>query len=214
MSAPTELKGPDLLDGVPAVDLLDGAMLLGHAQGEAVLLTGRGEEVFAVSATCTHYSGPPPEGLLVGDTVRCPWHHACFSLRTGEPQAPALNPIACWSVERREGRVFVLGKKASPSPTVSSAQPASIVILGGGAAGHAAAEVLRREGFGGKVTLVSADPSAPCDRPNLSKDYLAGNAPEDWLPLRPPEFFVERKIDLVLGTRATAIDLANKRVVA
>src|SRR5690349_22440867 len=106
-----ELKGPDLSSGIPLGDLADGGMLLGHAEGEAVLLARRGDEIFAIGATCTHYSGSLAEGLLVEDTVRCPWHHACFSLRTGEPVgAPALNPVACWRVERSGGRVRVTEK--------------------------------------------------------------------------------------------------------
>jgi len=100
MGAVAELSGPDLKQGVSVTELSQGKPLLGHADGEAVLLARQGEEVFAVGATCTHYSGPLAEGLLVGDTVRCPWHHACFSLRTGEAlAAPALNPIQCFQVE-------------------------------------------------------------------------------------------------------------------
>jgi NADPH-dependent 2,4-dienoyl-CoA reductase/sulfur reductase-like enzyme/nitrite reductase/ring-hydroxylating ferredoxin subunit len=214
MSAPTELTGPDLLLGIPSADLADGATLVGHAEGKGVLLVRCGKEIHAVGAACTHYGGSLADGTIEGDTIRCPLHHARFSLRTGEPQAPALDALACWDVETRGDRLFVVGKKKKAS---SHAAPrtnlASIVILGGGAAGHSAAEVLRREGFGGRITVLSADRSPPCDRPNLSKDYLAGNAPEDWIPLRPPEFFQEKKIDLVLGTRATALDIPNKRVV-
>ncbi len=212
MSAPTELTGPDLAGGIPASDLRDGAMLLGHAAGKAVLLVRRGKEVFAVSATCTHYGGPLADGLLDGETVHCPWHHARFHLRTGEAQAPALSPVACWDVETRGERLVVLGKKprATP-PRTTPAHPGSILIVGGGAAGHSAAEVLRREGFAGKVTILSADPSPPVDRPNLSKDFLAGTAPEEWIPLRPSKFFEEQDIKLVLGTRVTAIDVARKR---
>ena len=213
MGGTTELTGPDLLLGVSAADLLDGAMLLGHADGEAVLLVRRGEEVFAVGATCTHYSGALADGLFELDTVRCPLHHARFSLRTGEARAPALNPIACWNVEKRGDRLFVLGKKACPRVQLTTpAPPRSVVIVGGGAAGQSAAEVLRREGFEGAITMLSADASPPCDRPNLSKDYLAGTAPEEWIPLRPPEFFDEQKIKLVLGATVTAVDLGGKRV--
>ena len=215
MSAPSELKGPDFVQGIAEAELTDGAVLLGHAEGEAVLLTRRGGEIFAVGATCTHYGGPLAEGLIDGDKVHCPYHHACFSLRTGEAlQAPALNPIACYEIDKRGGRLFVIGKSTARAtlPGASSVRPASVVILGGGAAAQAAAEMLRREGFAGKVTMLSADTSPPCDRPNLSKDYLAGTAPEEWIPLRPPEFFAEQKIDLVLGTRATAIDVSGKQV--
>jgi nitrite reductase/ring-hydroxylating ferredoxin subunit len=103
---------PDLSQGVALTDLADGAMLLGHVGDDAVLLARHGRDVFAVSPFCSHYPRPAAEGMLVGDTVRCPWHHACFSLRTGEPvHPPALSPIDCWSVEQRDGKVFVQGQE-------------------------------------------------------------------------------------------------------
>jgi nitrite reductase/ring-hydroxylating ferredoxin subunit len=195
MNETTPLEGPDLSNGVAATAVADGAMLLGHAQGEQVLLVRRGDAFFAIGATCTHYGGPLAEGLLVGDTVRCPWHHACFSLRTGEAlRAPALNPVACWRVEQSGGSVFVRDKLESAPAGLSKAgaqMPQAIVIVGGGAAGDAAAEMLRREGYGGSLTVLSADAHPPCDRPNLSKNYLAGSAQEDWIPLRPAEFYRE-----------------------
>ena len=82
------LDGPDLTKGVALSTIADGTMLLGHAHGEPVLLVRRGDELFAIGATCTHYGAPLADGLLVDDTVRCPWHHACFSLRTGEALRP------------------------------------------------------------------------------------------------------------------------------
>ncbi len=219
MDKSTATSDPDLKDGISEADLTDGAMLVGHVDEEAVLLARRGNEVFAIGATCTHYGGPLGEGLMVGDTVRCPWHHACFSLRTGEAlAAPAFTATSCWRVERRAGRLFVRDKvpeverlrpaKARPS----AGTPDGMVIIGGGAAGFAAAEMLRREGYGGSVTLLSADESPPYDRPNLSKDYLAGTAPEQWIPLRPNEFYEKNGIELRLGTRATAIDPEEHRV--
>jgi apoptosis-inducing factor 3 len=207
-------SGPDLSQGVAFADIADGGMLLGHVGDEAVLLARRGEALYAIGATCTHYSGPLAEGLMVDDTVRCPWHHACFSLRTGEAlAAPALNPVSCWRVERQQDRVIVREKLADTTPAkAAGASVGSIVILGGGAAGNAAAEMLRREGHAGGITMLSADDSVPYDRPNLSKDYLAGTASEDWIPLRPASFYQEQGIDLVLGARATRIDTAPKRV--
>jgi NADPH-dependent 2,4-dienoyl-CoA reductase/sulfur reductase-like enzyme/nitrite reductase/ring-hydroxylating ferredoxin subunit len=208
------LTGPDLAAGVSIADIADGGMVLGHAHGEAVVLARRGEEIFAVGANCTHYSGPLAEGIVVGETVRCPWHHACFSLRTGEAlRAPALNPIPCWSVTREGGTVRVAERRPEPAPKSAPAgAPASIVIVGAGAAGGAAAEMVRREGYTGPVTLIGAEESVPVDRPNLSKDFLAGNAPEEWVPLRPREFYDEQKIDLLTGVRVTAIDAAGKCV--
>src|SRR5882757_4993786 len=216
MSGETTLSGPDLAHGIAISELADGSQLLGHADGEAVLLVKRGEEIFAVGATCTHYGGPLADGLVDGDTVRCPWHHACFSLRTGEAlRAPALDPVACWRVEQQDGKIYVR-EKLEPAErrarTAAGAGPDSIVILGGGAAGNAAAEMLRLQGYSGPVTMLSADDAGPYDRPNLSKDYLAGNAPEEWIPLRSPNFYREQGIELKLGARAVAIDPKTREV--
>jgi NADPH-dependent 2,4-dienoyl-CoA reductase/sulfur reductase-like enzyme len=155
---------------------------------------------------------------MVGDTVRCPWHHACFSLRTGEAlRAPALSPIARWAVERRDGKVFVRSKIEAPVPkgkTAGTAEqaPRRIVIVGGGAAGFAAAERLRREQWDGGIVMLSDDEAPPVDRPNLSKDYLAGTAPEDWVPLRPQSYYAENGIELRLKTAATQIDVRSREV--
>src|SRR5438477_4148344 len=147
-SSQPDAAGPDLALGIPVDDLADGRMVAGHVGKEGVLLARRGNEYFAIGAVCSHYSGPLAEGIMVEDTVRCPWHHACFSLRTGEPlRAPALNPVPCWRVEQQNGTVYVREKT---EPTGSGArvtpQPAAeaVVIVGGGAAGEAAAEMLRR----------------------------------------------------------------------
>jgi NADPH-dependent 2,4-dienoyl-CoA reductase/sulfur reductase-like enzyme/nitrite reductase/ring-hydroxylating ferredoxin subunit len=209
--------GPDLTAGVALTELADGATLAGRVGDEEVVLVRRGTEVFAVGARCTHYHGPLAEGLVVDDTIRCPWHHACFDLRTGEAlRAPALSPLPCWSVEQRDGKVFVAGKRPGPTRqprTTRDKKPARIVIVGGGAAGFAAAERLRREGYDGSVVMVSDDAAAPVDRPNLSKDYLAGTAPEEWVPLRPDSFYARNGIDLRLDKHVARIDVPSRSVV-
>src|SRR5262245_329411 len=184
----------DLTKGVDVSSLHDGGSMLGRVGEDEVVIARSGDEIFAVGAHCTHYHGPLADGLVVGDTVRCPWHHACFDLRTGEAvRAPALSPLTCWSVEQRDGKIFVRAQETQPQrkprPKPAGAVPDKIVIVGGGAAGFAAAEMLRREQFGGSIVMVSNDAAPPVDRPNLSKDYLAGNAPEDWVPLRPDSFY-------------------------
>lgn len=209
------LTGPDFDDGVPSTAVVEGRPLLGHAGGEAVIVARAAGEIFAVGARCTHYGGPLAEGIIVGETIRCPWHHAAFSLRTGAPtRPPALSNVPCWQVEERDGRIRVTSKRAEPArlaPAAAAARPSngapsSVVIVGGGAAGAVAAETLRRGGYTGRVVIVEAGESAPTDRPNLSKDYLAGSAPEDWIPLRPDSFYTDNDIELLLGHAAKAID--------
>ena len=210
-------SGPDLVRGIALAELADGGKLVGHFGGEEVLLMRRGTEIFAIGAHCTHYHGPLVDGLAVDDTIRCPWHHACFDLRTGEAlRAPALRPVACWSVEQRDGKIFVRGKQAQPKPKPvgkpSGEMPEKIVIVGGGAAGFAAAEGLRRGQYEGNIVMLSNDDAAPVDRPNLSKDYLAGKAPEDWVPLRPDSFYSKNGIDLRLKANVTGIDARSREV--
>lgn len=209
-------SGPDLGLGVAIADVPQIGVLAGHVEGEAVLLSRKGDAFFAVSGTCTHYGAPLAHGRFDDDSVRCPWHHACFSLRSGEAlAAPAFAALACWRVEVVDGRVFVRAKIASGPPAAAhaaSAQPARIVVVGGGAAAFAAADKLRRLGFAGSLTLLSNDSAAPCDRPNLSKDYLAGSASADWIPLQPDSFYREHKIDLRLGCEVTAIDVQGRSV--
>ena len=213
MAETPETNKPDFRNGFPICDLGDGSMISGQADGEELVLARRGDEVFAIGAHCTHYSGPLWEGLIVGETVRCPWHHACFSLRTGEAlRAPALDPVSCWRVERLGDKIFVREKISPPAPQPGTDGPSSVVIVGGGAAGLAAADMLRREGYDGPLTIVSADDSPPVDRPNLSKDYLAGTAQEDWIPLRPSDYYRDRRIDVLLHSRVSSLDTRKKRI--
>lgn len=214
----TKPTGPDLSQGISLDQLADGKMLVGHVGGEDVLLVRRGHDIFAVEAHCTHYHGPLADGLVVGDTVRCPWHHACFDLRTGEAlAAPALSPIACWAVEQRDGKIWVSEKREQPQPKprgkAAGTAPEKIVIVGGGAAGFAAAEMLRREHYQGSIVMLSSDDALPYDRPNLSKDYLAGSAPFDYVPLRQENFYLENNIETRLRQTVSEIDIRAREVV-
>jgi len=206
--------GPDFGLGVALAELPQEVSVVGRFGEQGVLLVRRGDQVFAVSSVCSHSSGPLGEGLVVGETVRCPWHHASFSLTTGAAVTPpALGPISCFEVEVRQGRVRVVGsRKPGPSPSAAASELQSVVIVGGGAAGAAAAEMLRREGFRGDVVLVSGDTDLPVDRPNLSKDYLAGTAQEEWMPLRSVEAWKALGVTLKLGRQVLRASL-NARYV-
>jgi NADPH-dependent 2,4-dienoyl-CoA reductase/sulfur reductase-like enzyme/nitrite reductase/ring-hydroxylating ferredoxin subunit len=210
-SAPS---GPDLTLGIELSEFTE-EILLGHVGDEDVLLVRSGSDIFAIDAHCSHYHGPLAEGLVVGESVRCPWHHACFDLRTGEAaRAPALNPLAVWKVEQDGNRIFVRQKRPQPRPRgkTPAESPGKILIVGGGAAGFAAAEMLRRQEYRGTIVMLSNDAAPPVDRPNLSKDYLAGSAPEDWLPLRPDSFYAEAGIELRLNTDVTSVDTKARHV--
>ncbi len=206
--------GPDLTQGVDFAELERDGKLVGRVGEEEVLLVLRENEVFAIGAHCSHYHAPLIDGLVLGGEIRCPWHHASFDLATGEVlRAPALDSLPCWTVERRDGKVFVRGERAAktraPAPMEASK---TVVIVGGGAAGLAAAAELRRLGFAGGLVMLSAEDAPPLDRPNLSKDYLAGAAPEEWLPLRPENFYSENGIDLRLGAVANGLDAKARRL--
>ena len=215
--ATSGLPGPDFTRGVSLSRIPDGSIIQGHAHDEAVVVARRGEELFAIGAFCSHYGAPLADGLVVGDTIRCPWHHACFNLHTGEAlRAPALDAVSSWYVEQRDGIVYV-GERlalAGPTPAVAArGMPESVVIVGGGAAGNAAAEMLRRDGYSGRITMLSADASIPCDRPNLSKGYLAGTAPASSNSLRSLAFYRQQHIDLKLHARVSRIDTATREVI-
>lgn len=214
MAGEIKLSGPDLAtEGMPTESIRSEVPAVGHYDGKPVVLLQNEMGVHAVGGKCTHYGAPLGDGFSAEGQIRCPWHHAAFDLASGEAVgAPALNPIPVYDTEVRDGSVFVTGIRdvsyTAPPPPVS---PESVVILGSGAAGSAAAEALRRYGYAGPVTLIGVEP--PIDRPNVSKDYLAGTAPEDWMPLRSADFYEKKGIELITGRRVDSIDPSSKRVV-
>ena len=227
-----ELAGPDLEKGIEASSVQAGQLVSGHAFGEPVLLVHVEPNWFAIGAKCTHYGAPLDQGVLVSDSIRCPWHHACFQLHNGAAsRAPALNDLPSYDVAIENDIVRVTRKrdhgqvKGEPHRARTSRAPErvlfeenpvqgpeSVVIIGAGAAGNACAEMLRREAYRGPITMIDADADAPYDRPNLSKDYLAGNAPEEWLPLHPRDFYEAQHIEILSGIEAQAIDTRTREV--
>jgi len=209
-----ELSGPDLGRGVKFEALAENEPLLGHYEGEPAILVRQGDQVFAVGATCTHYGGPLAEGLVVDGTIRCPWHHGRFNLHTGEAEgAPALNPVSCFNVRHEGDLVMVDGKKAVDFRVPCPLNPSSVVIAGAGASGAACAEKLRAKGYAGPITLAGGEEPGPVDRPNLSKDYLAGTAPEEWIPLRTREYYESIQVELISSDPVIRISPNERQVV-
>jgi NADPH-dependent 2,4-dienoyl-CoA reductase/sulfur reductase-like enzyme/nitrite reductase/ring-hydroxylating ferredoxin subunit len=210
-------KARDLRSGIPLRELPDGAMVPGVVDGDDAVLLRADGALYAVGGLCTHYHAKLCDGLLTGTVLRCPMHHSRFDVRTGEALcAPALDALPCWRVEQVGEQAVVRERIVVPPPTRSrpaAASPQRIMIVGAGAAGLAAAEMLRRQGFAGALTMVGAETDPPVDRPNLSKDFLAGSAPADWMPLRPEAWYAEQHIGLLLGKSVRSIDAAARRVV-
>ncbi len=180
-----------------ASDLWDGEMKE-FSDGETRILLARVSGRFhATSATCPHYGAPLAEGALCGTRVVCPWHHAVFSVATGRlEEPPALDALVSHDVRMEDGRVIVRlpeGAQDRRTPEMAACDlatdPRQFVIIGAGAAGYAAAQALREEGFRGGVVMITREDRAPYDRPNLSKDYLHGHAEPEWMPLRADEFY-------------------------
>ncbi len=208
-NAEQKLEGPDFSEGVELDSLVDGQPLLGHVGDDPAIVVRTGADVYAIGASCTHYGGPLAQGLVVGSTVRCPHHHACFDLKSGAVLGgPALNAVACYDARREGSRVRVVGLVPTGALTEATpaSSPASIVIVGAGPAGAVCAETLRREGYALDIFLIGAEEPGPIDRPNLSKDYLAGNAPEEWMPLRGADFYAEQRIALLPNDAVQTID--------
>jgi len=201
-------SGPDFSAGIELSAIPEGTTVSGRVGEDPVLLSRLEGELYAVSGTCTHYGAHLADGVAAGGSVRCPLHHACFDLKTGAAlRAPALDPLDRWQVDVDSEKAYVSYKlEAEPTAGETHTDVSRIVIVGGGGAGLACANELRTRGYAGSITMLSADSDAPCDRPNLSKDYLAGTAPEEWLPLRPDEYYSSNGIDLRLSTEVTHID--------
>jgi len=214
MSEPIPPTGPELTRGVPFADIPDGGILIGQAAGEPVLLVRRGQDVWAVAAACGHWGFPLADGIVVDCQIRCPVHHAWFDCRTGEAVGPpSPRDIHTWEVFREGDRVRVGVKRPGVATRTSSDGPASVVMVGAGGAADAAAAMLRREGYHGPITLIGRDAEfIPMDRPNLSKDYLSGVAPEEWLPIRSESFYEKNDLTLMPGVEVTKLEPAAHRL--
>ena len=226
---------------LPEINLTDSASLPEGAlktfpsphDGPKVLLTRQQGQVHAFAPNCPHYGAPLEKGKVLNGKLICPWHHACFKVENGHLcEPPALDDLPAYAAREADGRIWVqlppsppastdkpdatptaeLGGTPPPAPATAPTDARTFVILGGGAAGQYAAQTLRREGFAGRVVLVSADAHAPYDRTKLSKAYLAGKAQPAALPLREQDFYQAQKIELLLGARATGLDLARQEI--
>ncbi len=204
----------DLGKGMPAADLHDDKPLAGSFGGEDVIVVRHGGKLCAFAGKCTHQGAPLETGMVIDETIRCPWHHARFSLEDGEAvSAPAFAPLDKFTVVEKDGVVTVTGKEAPARAAPSAPSIGKVVIVGGGAAGHACADMLARSGLGGDVTVLSDDADAPYDRTAVSKDYLAGDAERDDTALPEPGLGHGPAPEVRTGVAVASIDVEGRAVV-
>jgi apoptosis-inducing factor 3 len=201
-----------------AAELSAGELREVDAGGTKVLLIGDGDGARAFGARCPHYEGPLAEGLLHDGRLVCPWHGGTFDARTGDLlEPPPLAGLAPLATRVDGGDLIVeLPDKTPRQRTMPMAERdpddrRTFAVVGGGAAGGAAVEALRQHGFTGRIVLISREDRSPYDRPNLSKDYLAGTAGADWLPLRPASFYERHAIELRCAA-VKSLDVATGRL--
>ena len=202
-------------------DLEDGDMKEVEVGELKILLTRLDGAFHAIGGECAHYGGPLAEGVLSGMHVTCPWHQARFHVKTGEvTDPPALDSMARFETKVQGDKVIlVLPEKATgtvPPAMIrrdDQADSRLFVILGGGAAGNAAAQKLRQVGYQGRILLISQESRLPYDRTSLSKGYLAGDMEAESLPLRSETFFREADIELQLGYRVAQVNPGTKTII-
>jgi len=200
-------------------DLQDGRMKQVEAAGIKILLARVNERYFAIGAECPHYGGPLPEGLLCCETrVICPWHLSVFDLETGHlVEPPTLDAVPRFDVRVEGDDILVAVPEGTPQYRTlpmarrnALADERTFVLVGAGAAGNAAAETLRQEGFEGRLLMITREDHVPYDRPSLSKNYLRG--PEAKTPLlRDERFYANNEIEIVYN-EALAVDPETRSV--
>jgi NADPH-dependent 2,4-dienoyl-CoA reductase/sulfur reductase-like enzyme/nitrite reductase/ring-hydroxylating ferredoxin subunit len=216
MTKDNEPTGPDFFLGFEISQLSNESITSGHVSGQDAILVRQKDDYFILGAFCSHYHAPIQDGLVVDNEIRCPWHHARFDLKTGAAIcAPAFDALRAWRVEIIDGKAFARERLQPVQERRLDLEDKikTIVIIGAGAAGFSAAFTLRAEGYQGNIEMLCADPSPPYDRPNLSKDYLSGDAPEDWLPLRPHEWYQDNNIILRPGILVEKLYPSSKKII-
>ena len=199
--------------GVPA-RILSNEPLAGHVGGKAVILARAGGRICAVSGECTHLGAPLETGLVVGTEIRCPWHHARFSLETGEAVgAPAIEPLSCYTVEERDGTIRVADRIYLKPSRAGAEDGSKIVIIGGGAAGYACADMLARAGWGDRVTILSAEADTPYDRTFCSKHYLTGEKSRTECMMPTAGLGLGHPPMVRTGVKVSSIDVPKREVV-
>jgi NADPH-dependent 2,4-dienoyl-CoA reductase/sulfur reductase-like enzyme/nitrite reductase/ring-hydroxylating ferredoxin subunit len=200
---------------ISAEGIKDGGMKSFKQDDDSIILITRdGDEFNAFDGKCTHAGADLGEGLRCGNRVICPWHHGTFDSTDGSLIEPvAMKGLTRYSVTR-QGDHLIVDTTSNINERADNDQLADThtIIVGGGGAGFMTANQLRHTGYGGKITLISADNKAPYNRPLLSKAFLAGQMDESKLILGGSNWADRNNIDLRLNQRVSEV-LPNENAI-
>ncbi|MBB4077705.1 NADPH-dependent 2,4-dienoyl-CoA reductase/sulfur reductase-like enzyme/nitrite reductase/ring-hydroxylating ferredoxin subunit [Lewinella aquimaris] len=188
-----------------------------------VLLANVAGEVYAVENKCSHYGAPLTGGALCQHRVRCPWHHACFDVRTGaQIEAPGMDGLARFAVRVTGDDISVSNEPVEEPrpekvpertlPEIDTVEQVDYLVVGGGAAGAYAVEAIRGEDAEGSILFIAKEGLPPYDRTMVSKPYLEKDMPVEKLPLRSAEFYRKLNVNFLAGTQVQGLDLKAKSV--
>jgi len=202
-------------------ELKEGEMkVISLGEKKKILLCKVKGQITALAPYCTHYGASLADGVFSGDKIICPWHHACFNALSGDLlEPPAQDSLPKYEVKIEGDDIIVVypeKPEGNRTPAMAKKEAGSdkrtFIIIGGGAAGNAAAQAMREAGYKGNILIITQENRTPYDRPNLSKDYLQGTAQPEWMPLRSEEFYKEYGIEFLLNKKVKSIDAKSKKI--
>ncbi len=211
-------------------ELCEGEMQQFSVESREILLIHEGGEFRAMAAHCSHYGAPLAKGILHQGRVVCPWHNACYSAASGKQlEPPGRKDLVQYPVSVNSGVVYVelprseeehvtppmlemAVESANEQTGQQATQRETFVIVGGGAAGNAAAEMLRQLEFQGRLVMLSAEQTLPYDRTKLSKAFLQSDQVGSADLLRSPNFYQKHGIEVKTAAPVTKIDVKSKQI--
>ncbi|XP_059829232.1 apoptosis inducing factor mitochondria associated 4 isoform X2 [Hypanus sabinus] len=207
-------------------EMNEGEMREFEVENHKLLLIKSNGEFSALGHLCTHAGAPLVKvlnlstylGVLSNGRVRCPWHGACFNIKTGDiEEYPCLDALQCFPVEVQNGKVIIsasvetleenrrIKTMVTPSPTNKTV----ILLIGGGPASLICAETLRQEFYTGRIIIATKEQHLPYDRTKLSKKLEISI---ERILLRKSEFYSTHGIEMLTNKEAISVNTGKRRV--
>jgi NADPH-dependent 2,4-dienoyl-CoA reductase/sulfur reductase-like enzyme/nitrite reductase/ring-hydroxylating ferredoxin subunit len=211
---PKKIPANRWVEIAPLTEIEEGRSRLFVYGQDRVLVHRSGDAFTASLAECTHHGGALDEGMLVNHVLTCPWHSSRFNLRAGSCESPpALHDLFQFNIKTKDGMLLLKRKKHEDVSLHLRRESGTYLIIGNGAAGLAAAVTLRREGFDGRLIIITAEMYMPYDRPRLSKDYLSDESGRNSIFLPFEDYFRQTRIELLMGRQVAQVDPEERQIV-